>query len=197
MGPGREEEDPKPFDESEGEHEEEDAGDDEALRLDNEILKSRIEAAGGVTVSAENLPPGLENEFLQHVLDFEESENGPKRPLRDVFPEGFEFPAADSMNDEELTRKLDAMLDILDQNGVVLELQPEVPDRAAYGYLLEELDEVELPLENPAGMTLHLTGCTGGCDDCFQRPWCKTPDELEEESPPSGADRPADPPPAP
>ena len=46
---------------------------EEDLRMENELLKLKMQAErGGVFVGGEDIPPEIENDWLQNILRFEE-----------------------------------------------------------------------------------------------------------------------------
>jgi hypothetical protein len=146
----------------------------ERLREENDRLRQGIENEGGLFFKAPAMTPELENEFLQHVLDFESADRMPKRTIRSLFPDGFEFPPADGLTRRELSAKLNQILLILEDHGICLDLVGKVPDRMVYDHLLQEALNDEIPLELPEGFHYHMDGCDGYCPECFQRPYCET-----------------------
>ena len=151
---------------------------DDSLRLDNELLRRRLEALGAMGYEFDSDDPKLENQFLNYVLSFEEMHQGPQIPLRSIFPDDFEFPPASSMTDEQLAAKLDAITDILASRSIVIDTVGDLPDNLLYKYVLEEIDDLEIPLEMPEGTVHHLDGCDGSCPDCFQRDYCEVKDQT-------------------
>ncbi len=60
----------------------------------------------------------------------------------------------------------------LAERNVIAEFCDGVPARAVYEHLCRELAEARFEYLAPQ-THLHLSGCTGDCDGCFQRPWCE------------------------
>ena len=55
---------------------------EENLRMENELLKLKLQAQFGASPgTSEGLPPGIENEFLKNVYAFEQS-HGKWNPIR-------------------------------------------------------------------------------------------------------------------
>ncbi len=150
----------------------------EEIRKDNEILEARLRERGGATGFGGDMDPRLRNEFLRHVLAFEEMSEGPKRTIRSLFPDDFDFPAPESMTPEALEKKLDEILDVLEANLIVLELQAGLQAVDAYKYFLGSVMDSEISLERIPDMWLHLDGCDGSCPDCFQNGCCETGQEM-------------------
>ena len=86
--------------------------------------------------------------------------------------------AVEELTDEQIERELAGITECLAERGVVVELQEAVPARVAYGYLKKELEDSEFEFMGP-GASCHLTGCTGYCPGCVQRPWCEMGQEME------------------
>lgn len=149
---------------------------DDSIRLDNELMRRRLDALGAVGYRFEGQDPELEHEFLKHVLEFEEMQEGPHVPLQSIFPDDFELPPAASMTESQLTAKLDAICEILATRDIVVEPVGRLPDPVLYEYVVNEIRTLRIPLESPEGLTFHLDGCDGNCPDCFQRDYCDVKD---------------------
>lgn len=150
------------------------------LQIENAALEQEVALRGGVLGPSGNAPPEIHNQFLRNVIEFEEMDKGPKRPLRSLFPEDYEFPASATLTDEQLDAKVNDIKDILEQFGIFVELRKGVPDRVAYDYIVQKVIPVEEVSDDPSPrLNLIFDGCTGGCDACFQRQWCDVPDELD------------------
>lgn len=85
-------------------------------------------------------------------------------------------PAAD-LTDEEIVDRMCELTGRLADRQVIVEYQDGVPLKLAYSELRRNLLESEFEIMAP-GTTCHLTGCTGYCPDCFQRPWCEMGKDL-------------------
>ena len=143
-----------------------------SLELDNELLKQKLGLTNETTFFSEDADPYLQNQFLRYIEAFEEMDNGPHKPLRTIFPEGFEFPPATSLDKAQLKEKLMAIEEILKTHGMALDLAPSLPDEVAYAYVIDEILNRSIPLEFPEGHVLHFDGCDGYCPGCFQRDFC-------------------------
>ena len=163
---------------------EENAPDDYDLELENQALKDDLSLRGMVDMHCSNdLDPAVENEFLKHVLEFEDAsrEMGMTR-IGDLFPEGYDFPPVEELDDAAVEVKMAEIRGILGDHGVVIEFNDSVPDRLAYEHITHETlqDEIMGPLGMP-GYTYHLDGCSGCCEECFQLPYCETGQKIENE----------------
>lgn len=87
-----------------------------------------------------------------------EEEFGPIRPV-------------DGLTDGEVNEMMCELTARLAERQVVIEYQDGVPVRLAYSELRRSLQESQFEIL-AHGATCHLTGCTGYCPECFQRPWC-------------------------
>jgi hypothetical protein len=146
------------------------------LELENRSLEQEIALRGGILGHGKgDTPPEMLNEFLRHVIEFEDRAAGEQREVRSVFPEGYAFPGADTLSPEELEKKLLDIEEILGDNGIVVDLRPDVPPRLVYGYIVRDV----LPARDTFGdaplSRLVFDGCTGDCPTCFQRAYCDVP----------------------
>ena len=143
------------------------------LILENKSLETDISLQGGNIVKGEDIDPKLENAFLKNVLAFEEADKEPPIPMRALFPDDYEFPAASSMSGEELSRKIQEIAGILSMHNVEFGFANDLPDEVLYTYLVKECipnDSVSATISE--GFTWYLDGCDGGCDECFQNKYC-------------------------
>jgi len=86
------------------------------------------------------------------------------------------------IDDEGLDETLKAIVDNLASKGISVVLQPKLPPRKVYEYLLGRCSE-PFDLVGPK-LQVWLDGCMGHCPSCFQRPWCEVgsiPDWPEDE----------------
>lgn len=92
-----------------------------------------------------------------------------RKTLRDQLQVYYQPPQPDELSDEQIFRELQILERHLAEINVCVDLVDDVPPRLRYEHLLQCLnDEVELLGEG----NWHLSGCTGYCPECFQRPWC-------------------------
>ncbi len=89
--------------------------------------------------------------------------------LRDQLQVSYQPPDPDDLSDKQIVRELKVLEAHLAEVHVCVELIENVPPRLMYQHLLECLDD-EFDLF--ADGKWHLSGCTGYCPECFQRPWC-------------------------
>ncbi|HEX3020559.1 MAG TPA: hypothetical protein VHP36_09660 [Chitinispirillaceae bacterium] len=106
------------------------------------------------------------------------SENGPLILIQSLFPKGYQFPPAQSMSEEQLSKKLDEIIEILLAHNIDISFCEETPDKLIYNYLTCEIIPKEKIIEKSyKGCYTTFTGCDGACDTCFQKKYC----EVEQE----------------
>lgn len=153
------------------------------LIQENLLLKAKLILKGGFFHEEREVPPEIENAFLKNVLEFEETE--PISMYQYLHIEPNTFPPEKELSDKELEEQYTRIEQLLNEHNIVIELQPDLPLRLAYKYLIE--DVLTRKYTFIKGMTLHLDGCDGYCPDCFQLDYCKikyefwSKEEIERE----------------
>lgn len=152
--------------------------------LENSSLEAEIKMRGGEMWKSDTIDPNLDNMFMKNVIAFEEACKQPEVPIRSLFPADYQFPSVESMDDNQVAQKLDEISDILSKQSIELGFNEELPDRVLYKYLAEDCiinDTITPP--GSTGYIWTLNGCGGDCDSCFQKEYCPTPKELDNEEP--------------
>ena len=122
-------------------------------------LRQEVERIGGSTMSLESMPADMEEEFLRHVLEYENAE--PISLLQLLENSGVEIPAPDELEDDILTTKLKEIIERMASLGAYLLHTNHLSDRALYEYLYHEglREEAVLFPENPSyAYMIDLTG---------------------------------------
>ena len=122
-------------------------------------LRQEVEKLGGSTMSLESMPADMEEEFLRHVLEYENAE--PISLLRLLENSGIEIPAPDQLDDDVLITKLKEIIERMASLGAYLLHTNHFSDRALYEYLYHEglREEAVLFPENPSyAYMIDLTG---------------------------------------
>lgn len=122
-------------------------------------LRQEVEKLGGGTMSLESMPADMEEEFLRHVLEYENAE--PISLLRLLENSGLEVPPPDQFDDEHLAIKLRELIDRMASLGAYLMHTDHLSDRALYEYLYHDglREEAVLFPENPSyAYMIDLTG---------------------------------------
>ena len=166
-------------------------------------LREEIEKLGGSAISVEDMPVEVEEEFLRHVLAYETAE--PMRLISLLENAGLVLPAPSELNDEQLTQKLQEMIERMASLGAYVLHTDHLSDRALYEYLYEDglREEAVLFPENPSyAYMLDLTGSGSDednqtylkyyADEDHRKQWAVDwPDDVipEHEDPPFDRDR--------
>lgn len=166
-------------------------------------LRQEVERLGGGTMSLESMPADMEEEFLRHVLEYENAE--PISLLRLLENSGLEVPPPDQFDDETLAIKLKELIDRMASLGAYLLHTDHLSDRALYEYLYHDglREEAVLFPENPSyAYMIDLTGSGSEednqvylryyADEQYRQQWANDwPDDVlpEREAPPFDRDR--------
>jgi hypothetical protein len=122
-------------------------------------LREEIKQLGGDTMSLENMPADLEEEFLRHVLEYETAE--PISLFRLLENSGLEMPSPGELTDEIVTMKLTETIERMASLGAYLLHTDHLSDRSLYEYLYSDglREEAVLFPENPGyAYMIDLTG---------------------------------------
>ena len=122
-------------------------------------LREEVERLGGNAMSLESMPADMEEEFLRHVLEYENAE--PISLLQLLENSGMEVPPPEPLDDESLTIKLKDIVARMASLGAYLLHTDHLSDRALYEYLYHDglREEAVLFPENPSyAYMIDLTG---------------------------------------
>ena len=122
-------------------------------------LREEIKKLGGDTMTVEDMPADLEEEFLRHVLAYETAE--PISLFQILENAGVEQPAPEEIDDDDLIRKLNEIVEQMASLGAYLLHTNHLSDRALYEYLYHDglREEAVLFPENPSyAYMIDLTG---------------------------------------
>jgi hypothetical protein len=166
-------------------------------------LREEVEKRGGSTMSLESMPADMEEEFLRHVLEYENAE--PISLLQLLNNSGLHVAAPDELDDETLTTRLKEIIDRMALLGAYLIHTDHLSDRALYEYLSHDglREEAVLFPENPSyAYMIDLTGSGSDednrvylkyyADEKYRREWANDwPDDQlpDHEDPPFDRDR--------
>jgi hypothetical protein len=76
------------------------------------------------------------------------------------------------LSDDEIAAEMERVGGLLEECGVLLELQDTAPRSLLLAYLRKELATLRFDYAGTGGWW-HVDGCSGCCPECFQRPWCE------------------------
>ena len=166
-------------------------------------MREEIEKLGGIFSTDSEMPADLEEEFLKHVLEYEQSK--PTSVFCLLENAGFEIPAPDTLDDTQLTQKLQELVQRMASMGAYLLNTNHLNDRELYAYLYNDglREEAMLFPENPSyAYMIDLTGSGSAedmqvylkyyADDDFRNRWAKDwPEDPmpDHEDPPFDRDR--------
>ncbi len=176
---------------------------DRKIRIDK--LRREIEEAGGIPFDADDqdLPPMIEEAFLENVLFFEKSPRTSYAKM--LIEDGIELPPVDSLTPEALEEKLWEVIRGLAGRQVYLYHTDHLSDNALYHLLWGDLlnhDTVDISISPDTACHLDLVGSGAEediaaylryyADDEDRRHWANEfgPDEIpDREKPPFDRDR--------
>ncbi len=122
-------------------------------------LREEIKKLGGNTMSIEDMPAEMEEEFLRHVLEYETAE--PISLFRLLENSGLNLLVPGSLTDDDLTPKLKETIERMSSLGAYLLHTNHLSDRELYEYLYNDglREEAVLFPENPSyAYMIDLTG---------------------------------------
>jgi len=122
-------------------------------------LREEIKKLGGNTMSIEDMPADMEEEFLRHVLEYETAE--PISLFRLLENSGLKLLVPSSLTDDDLTPKLKETVERMSSLGAYLLHTNHLNDRELYEYLYNDglREEAVLFPENPSyAYMIDLTG---------------------------------------
>lgn len=124
---------------------------DDDKRIENGLKKKELEDKYGAVFSDHtDLPLDLENAWLKNVEAFEESFSNAKTTSVFNFIGQPEFAKLSALNDQEISKELDRILDLMQERGVSLDTICEVDEKELYRFITEELmmheiDDIKIP----------------------------------------------------
>jgi hypothetical protein len=116
---------------------------EENLRIENDILRLKIQAQFGGFSAGTDIPPEQENEFLKNVLAFEEQYANAKRiKLYEVIGSPA-FLKEDILDDEAISCELDRLQQLMAEKWINVAFIRPRDDRFKYRFITEELFDHE------------------------------------------------------
>lgn len=122
-------------------------------------LRAELEKLGGNTTTLESMPADMEEEFLRHVLEYENAV--PISLMKLLENSGMQVSPPDALDDDTLKVKLKELIDRMAQLGAYVMHTNHLSDRELYDYLYREglREEAVLFPENPSYVyMIDLTG---------------------------------------
>lgn len=153
----------------------------ERLKQENEIkrMKLRLEYGANFPIESTNpdLPPDVESQFLDNVLNFEKAFHDSERVMVYDFIGKPECKKSDDIPDTEISTALEQIMQLLNEHQIHLDTLCEVDDRELYRFITEELFLTETDNIKMEGWISHFTyeefhpnheyDLTNACTDFF------------------------------
>lgn len=129
---------------------------EEQLKIENDILKLKLQAElGGAFSGDEGLSPDIENAFLKNVLEFEHQfANSSSKTVMEILDNPSVQKEGD-LNDKEIEQALITLEELMEQKGIVVDYSEDYGNRVKYKFITEELFQHEAAFVNVPGMTMH------------------------------------------
>lgn len=127
----------------------------EKLRLENEILKLKMQAEYGAMFGqmSGELTPEMEHAFLKNILEFEEQyQNRKMIKVYDLLGQPAYKPFA-ALSENEVKPELKRLLELMQEKKVQLHVKTKYPAALIYKFITEELFEHETDDMQVEGMT--------------------------------------------
>jgi hypothetical protein len=127
---------------------------EENLRMENELMKLKLQAElGARSFSASDINPEVENEFLKHVMAFEQNwANAKMATVYDLLGKPA-FKRSEVLTDDEIETELEQLCNLLSEKNMNVYFDDEVDSRTRYHFITEELFEHESTFMPMPGMT--------------------------------------------
>ena len=131
---------------------------EENLRIENEILKLKMQAESGAYFgTSDNLPPDIEHSFLRNVQQFENAWKDAKQVKVYDLIGNPAYKKEHELSDSEIKTGLKKLLDLLENNNMPLAVLGDYDSRVIYKFITEELFEHETDDMQLPGMTKNFT----------------------------------------
>ena len=107
-----------------------------------------------------NVPPEMESDCLDSILQFERQfENAPRITVR-AFLGDPTLPAIHALNPDDLVEAVDALIELLGAHAIAIDFLGDVDYETVYRYMTEELLDEEIDDIRIPDMWLHFTYAT-------------------------------------
>lgn len=132
---------------------------EENFRLENEFLKMKMMAeSGGIFggSSESGIPPGIENQFLKNVIEFERNyANAKPQKIIDLLGSPA-FEDEKDMDEKKFNDEFIRLNKLLDDHNINVGFLAPQPDRVKYHFITMELFEHEMEFIPVNGMTANF-----------------------------------------
>ncbi len=129
--------------ERQGEEEPEKFSDDpeEQLRIENELLRLQLQAETGADIQQlEDVPPEVENAFLNNILAFERQlDTIEEVSIYKILGEPQDFKPESELSDDVVEKELERLEVFMREHNIEVDYGTEYPARLKYKFITEEL----------------------------------------------------------
>lgn len=130
-------------DNAQSNEEEEKFSDDpeEQLRIENDLLRLKLQAETGADLHhLEDVPPEVEHAFLNNILAFERQLDSVEEiSIFKILGEPTDFRNESELDDHEIETELERLTELMSENRIEVDYGMEYPARLRYKFITEEL----------------------------------------------------------
>lgn len=114
---------------------------EEQLRIENELLKLKLQAETGADLyELSEMPPDVENAFLNNILAFERQlDSMAEVPIFEILGKPDDFKNESELSDAEIDRELERLTDLMRDKSLEVGFGGEYDNRLKYKFITEEL----------------------------------------------------------
>jgi hypothetical protein len=117
---------------------------EEELKAENELLKLKLEVEHGLKDMHANLSPETETQWLNHIYEWEQKHATAKSTDIFSFLGKPEFKAADDLDQDETSRELERLQDLMQEHSLRLDFICEYPDPVKYRFITGEFMQCDI-----------------------------------------------------
>jgi len=131
---------------------------EEQLRIENELLRLKLQAETGADLhQLENVPPEVENAFLNNIIAFERQlDNIKEVKIYSILGEPKDFKPDSELNDTQIHSELERLNTLLEKHQIEVDYGTDYPSRLKYKFITEELFEHETQKFDIPDMVHHF-----------------------------------------
>jgi len=118
---------------------------EEQLRIENELLRLQLQAETGADIhELEDVPPEVENAFLNNILAFERQLDSLEEvSIYQLIGAPEDFRPAEELDDATLEKELERLVALLGEHHIEVDYGMDYPARTKYKFITEELFQHE------------------------------------------------------
>ena len=132
---------------------------EDELRAENEVIKLKLELEHGMLGmgGTSSLDPGVENQWLNSIYNFEQRYKNAKRISVYDFIGRPAYTKTEDIVPEQMTTELERVISLLEVKGLALDVLAEYDEDVIYKFITEELFEHETDDMQVEGMTKNFS----------------------------------------